>query len=1120
MALAKILFVGCGGSGMDTLRLVRRNLEQRLELFGLGADDFPAAWQFAGIDVPWVETATDQGLLGTRGFEYIALTSKGDSYAPDGIDELLIHRPDANDDFVQWRPSPAYPPPIEKGAGNQRAFGRAVAANSLREASARLSGIVARMKDGDDAAGLTKVERAMGLPPAIEHESHLIIVSSMGGGAGSGIFFDVADLLKGLTTETWLEQSFAVLYEPSVFRMEEANRASGIVPNSVLAMSEVIAGQLHPYSDTPYFSVAQAFPDGALRGPWKTILVSQENSSGSMITQNRGDAYKLVAETLAAVTLTPGAADEVFDRMTVNPKAGFHSEDPKGPLTLMPNMNWGFHGLGFAKISTGHELFAVYAAERMAREILENVAELGRVGAANGLTQKVREGRSLTQEEAVTQLINAGGGLDDLRVRFLDACGLDEVAQSDQIVSRLLAALTMVGENQRLVLKETILGQIKGTTGGASIWNKIKAAIPKVDVLSQYPDGRLHVPKFDEALNGEVRRWSNDLQAVILDTATSFTFDYGIAVASRVIDEVRKEILATTMAKLRQENDDRRRPGETPLDGLYATLKSDTKKKASVDSVRGEIQESLDGFLIMLSEIGARDASIILLADLEKNVFGPLAEAMAAARKVVDRELKDDKAEGLSEAIVSPHLRPSPNHLLLTPIEQFPENYDQMIAGTGAGQNLRSAFQGIYVSSSDQARSDDRLDRLTGGQPLGAWKVTKRWSPNLAQGDDGSQTSAESLQVAFDISVEGVVRRCRTWLQSPDSPTFTFVKEDVRDWVLDLAGQGAEAYERTSRFVDLLQATLSMAPPQVDVDFQYLQSSYGVPQSDVVNWDGMVIPFSTEELGPDAAARAQALLNSLGVANVENCLVPHNKKNGPLREFVVFSTTRVLPFDAIQPLSGDVDEFLREYPRENFWQSRRTRPLPQMVVLDEVVVRQILKGWITARMLGLVEFDNTKRACSIVDLDGTRRTLLTSLVGRKDITAELDSWEHIAGALEASFVALLMNRHNKPEGWEALCSLFHLGDDDTSTGSSYLNLLPGGILPGLRDFDDATEPIGALGKVIETFADPAMAIKPELKWERPMLFPQIRRDIEAASREMRSSLEAASKERQRPPVPG
>jgi len=134
MPLPRMLFIGCGGSGMDTVRLVRRRLEQRLDLLGLSPEQFPVAWQFVNIDVPAVESATDMSLIATKGIEYIGLTSPGDKYLhAGGIDESLVGAKDKGEDFAQWRPNQAFAPDITKGAGNIRAFGRAIGAWSLDE---------------------------------------------------------------------------------------------------------------------------------------------------------------------------------------------------------------------------------------------------------------------------------------------------------------------------------------------------------------------------------------------------------------------------------------------------------------------------------------------------------------------------------------------------------------------------------------------------------------------------------------------------------------------------------------------------------------------------------------------------------------------------------------------------------------------------------------------------------------------------------------------------------------------------------------------------------------------------------------------------------------------------
>ncbi|MBS1838580.1 MAG: hypothetical protein JST64_12890, partial [Actinobacteria bacterium] len=105
--LRPMLFVGCGGSGLRTLRRLRRELEYRLQVAGLGSDEFPSAWQFLVVDVPAQELLDDAALKSYARDSYVGLAEVGISYGfRGGVDDQLVSRDACRRDFVQWRPDP------------------------------------------------------------------------------------------------------------------------------------------------------------------------------------------------------------------------------------------------------------------------------------------------------------------------------------------------------------------------------------------------------------------------------------------------------------------------------------------------------------------------------------------------------------------------------------------------------------------------------------------------------------------------------------------------------------------------------------------------------------------------------------------------------------------------------------------------------------------------------------------------------------------------------------------------------------------------------------------------------------------------------------------------------
>ena len=197
-----------------------------------------------------------------------------------------------------------------------------------------------------------------------------------------------------------------------------------------------------------------------------------------------------------------------------------------------------------------------------------------------------------------------------------------------------------------------------------------------------------------------------------------------------------------------------------------------------------------------------------------------------------------------------------------------------------------------------------------------------------------------------------------------------------------------------------------------------------------------------------------------------------------------------------------------------FWRGRRARPLSEVVILPKGNLHQVIRGWLTARLLDLVEIEEANKSCVVVAPDGTRRTLLTSVPGF-DGEGDIEEWEYLSAALEASLLALINLRHGRPEPWQALSLLHDFGSHESSQPASYRNLLVGGSLPGLKKFADAPDALAALGQVASFFGGtPSKA--PSNEWKRAQLHLQIRSDITAAALQMQDMLRVSPVD---PPVP-
>src|SRR5215218_8510367 len=118
--LQPFLFVGVGGSGGKTLRVLREELQHQL----VGARwerPFPVAWQFVQIDVPYRPDGDEADLPPQLPAEcYLGLAGRNIDYQV--LDRSLLQSagndPKLAESLVGWRPNPEHVRVnIMKGAG-------------------------------------------------------------------------------------------------------------------------------------------------------------------------------------------------------------------------------------------------------------------------------------------------------------------------------------------------------------------------------------------------------------------------------------------------------------------------------------------------------------------------------------------------------------------------------------------------------------------------------------------------------------------------------------------------------------------------------------------------------------------------------------------------------------------------------------------------------------------------------------------------------------------------------------------------------------------------------------------------------------------------------------------
>ena len=419
--LRPFLLIGIGGSGGKTLRVVREDLEWRLRESGWPANEpFPQAWQFLHIDVASYPDGDEPDLPPQLPVEdFLGLVNSGLNYGV--LDQALMQNLSGVrqlDSLGGWRPDPhKVTVPIDKGAGQFRALGRVITLTRLDTIKTRIERAIDRITDADIRRQLQRIDFFLGPGddrPAVG-DPVVVVVSSIAGGSGAGGVLDVCDVLRSIG-KSWLDESVGILFAPDVFdEIPEANR-KGVRPNALATLSELMAGYwtrgyggMTEASSTLF--AARGLQSGGEQqvGPRYPNLVGSRNSDVFYGSQN--EVYRGTGKAIVAWMTSERLQTEMTSYFMGNRASSAVALQDRLGLKLN-GMETPFTAMGFARVSLGRDLFAEYAAERLAREGVER-------GLRHHLEQK-------SPHDDITDTALVARVADEAWLNFLAGSRLDE----------------------------------------------------------------------------------------------------------------------------------------------------------------------------------------------------------------------------------------------------------------------------------------------------------------------------------------------------------------------------------------------------------------------------------------------------------------------------------------------------------------------------------------------------------------------------------------------------------------------------------------------------------------------------------------------------------------------
>jgi hypothetical protein len=1040
-----MLFVGCGGSGVRTVRLVRQKIEQYLTFSGYDGP-FPRAFQFLAIDVPYAED-TSRELREIRGVRYVGLAQDFATYrGENGADSMLMNLGEAASEFELWRPNPdGVDVSLIRGAGQQRAVGRVVTTvynakiqPAIRQAIDECTGHPEELVACAQAMGYDEVRGTEDLKLPL-----VVLVSSLGGGAGSGMFLDVADMLRmsARASDTWLRESLCgVLYDPSVFEIDGVDADGGIAPNALAAIAEMVAGQWKPWG--PSRLLTNFTGDlGNYGGLEYAFLIG---SSNGVVDFDGPDAVYDATATALASWVTNSEFANKTDSFTI----GNWSQNPiesRLPLHGGATARLPLSSFGFSRLSLGTSLFGAYAAENATRAAIEMLLQDPR-GADQGAW-------ATPTQKAVQRVAENGY---KLVYDFLDDCGINENSPdgsgtgADQVLQAIGDMSARDDECAQAVVSvvrsvkdiKNVLGQFEGR---------------EAFDLTPIP-ARLRARHEQRAIE-----WTRALQPKVVEATLNLTVTEGLPVAIEMLSQAADRIGRVFPTQLRAEAE--QQESQNPWlarRSHFGDVKS--KGQAIPKSIQDTMASIVRGRII--ADVGAdlRRLCADLLEDLAQNFVAPLRLALADIESVLRDERGGPRYRVLADAAVPTRLRPGRTELSLTDSNEFAGLYDRLLVETsGSTANaVRDITCGRYGAQRSYEAVSDELRPFRIGQPWISKLEERAPQPSVAQ----------KAQIELRLSLRAIERRADHWLAA-DTGTAVgrFMGMSIRDWVNDPSLNSAQRTGRGKKLATLLSRAFDLAEPLVELNSAWRDRSHKAAGISPRQFSLNIISLDENDPGYDEVVGVlKAKLDKNDVSSHLSTGRLHGNDDRTIEIFSVLQPLTPSCFESlVHPIVGNwrATTANQNFEDSKFWRHRRARPLLDAVPLRRSVLETLARGWSTARILGRLHIDNETQLITLHGPDGTHRFIHPNLSGRA-----ADDRDLFGRVLETALLAEFVAATGHDEHLSALEELLRLGN---SQGGKASDLDYQGLNPDLRQHveeqDDPDAYAEQLAKELAAAAD-------------------------------------------------
>lgn len=1005
MGYRRMLFVGLGGSGGKALRYLKRDFIEwctqngwyDAERVGEQKSGLPYGVQFLNIDTPGIQDGIGDGVPTLSDREYRGLVGTGMTIKS-LIDQVDINDP-RGESLVGWRVSPDTRVPITTAGGQMRAVGRSISrayaksvANSLKSAldavnSPRATSEMQELYTMVHGAG---PEGATDDPSTKEPVA--VFVSSLAGGTGAGLIFDVVDIYRSLEPDL-MDFSVGIWFTPDAF---PEGYGQGLRPNALAAISEMlngawwqpkvstsVSGVEIPERDNQVLESMAGLPSAISRsGVAINYLVGQ-----TTVTGNRLDTEGRLFEKVGGALLSWIVDSDLNDRLVS--KVWGNLDENREPENVDLPWNYGtiggsadgsgvpvFDALGFGRVSLGTRYLRRYSAERLTRRVIDHLAQVDSplvkdAKDSSGLSNPAQLNEFIARQRygVYRDLLDVGDRLDESERRALSTNQRADAEQEETLGG-------LYGRMIEEALEPAILKERKNA---------------KIDELVEYANQRDPMPISDwvdeivpvindgvrealgeavkDSLPGKIQTWADEVARRTVARAEEAIGEFGLEVARAILDLLSLEIRDVVLPALQR-------------------LEEESAYTGSRKSVQDEFVESLGGQFADNVKVASGEANDAIRAAVNAVSFDASAEVLRQARVLVER-YRDGLLRPLIAQIGQASAKVDASH---NNTKRFPANSDSAVPpkhvlppqsestvieheefGRIFGQLLRETYRDRPAAEAEDAVIADLASgsfarrKLEDGMPdddpfRGDFEraqvidIQRNWSVGFDL--VGGRDAASPVAVEVRTEIEHVLERCELWLKRPRFPFGEYLAMDLRSY-----SEGDKTAQQ--RVLARLREAIATAQPLIelyDAAAGTVHPNTMLDQSQRVRFSITKVPFSNSSIEKEV----RDLLRNWIYANepdgerekaIDRAL--SDDAELPYIDIVSWLATPVSPIVAktlMEPLVESWTSVMASSAsRQRYWRNRRARPLGEFIPLPQAQLIAALRGWYTGRVLGLID---------------------------------------------------------------------------------------------------------------------------------------------------------------------